>query len=217
MTHPAATVAIAMSDDVLREVERAAALGDRPAQARLLVERVRRGRLDHERLRLAAWLGDATARLALGDDSDEAPRRPKGRRDGWTLTLAGWGKEALVRAAYVVASESMRHWRRHYRDDPVLPGVLEAVEAWLRCPCDPCAAAVGRAVDDDAIPESKDNRSGRARWHVVNVAEAARARGDDAWTRFALEVLGESPATQVREAVREALVPWALGHAAPAT
>ncbi len=208
-----------MSDDLLRDMERSAALGDPVAQARLLVERVRRGRLEPERLRLAAWLGDATARLATGDDSDEARpahlrpphMRPKGRKDDWTRTLATWGQEALVRAAYVVAADGMRHWRRHYRDDPALPGVLDAVAAWLRCPCAPCAEQVGRTVEDDAIPESKDNRSGRAKWHVFNVAHAARSTRADSWTRCALEVIGESPATQVREAIRAALVPWALG------
>lgn len=203
-----------MSDDLLRHVERSATLGDPVAQARLLVERVRHGRLDPARLRLAAWLGDPTARLATADDSDEArpPHlRPKGRKDDWTRTLAGWGQEALVRAAHVVASESMRHWRRHYRDDPTLPGVLDAVAAWLGCPCAPCAEQVRRAAEADAIPEGRDNRSGRAKWHVLNVAEAAHATRSEAWTRCALEVIGESPATQVREAIREALVPWALG------
>jgi hypothetical protein len=203
-----------MSDDLLRDMERSAALGDPVAQARLLVERARRGRLEPERLRLAAWLGDATARLATGDDSDEgwpAFLRPKGRKDDWTRTLASWGQEVVVRAAYVVAHDGMRHWRRHHRDDPALPGVLDAVAAWLRCPCAPCAEQVGRAVDDDAIPESKDNRSGRAKWHVFNVAHAVRGTRAEAWTRCALEVIGESPATQVREAIRDALVPWALG------
>jgi hypothetical protein len=202
-----------MSDDRLREVEREAALGDQAAQARLLVERVRRGRLELERLRLAAWLGDPTARLALGADKDDGSssgRRARVRRDGWTVALAAWGQEALVRAAYVVASESMRHWKRHYRDDTRLPGVLHAVGAWISCPCAPCAAAIGRAIEFAPLPEGKDNRSGRAKWHVVNVAEAARATQDDAWTRFALEVIGESPASQVREAIRVALVPWAL-------
>lgn len=199
-------------DDRLRGVEREAALGDLAAQARLLVERVRRGRLDLERLRLAAWLGDPAARLALGEDLEESGRRR--RRDGWTRTLAAWGQEALVRAAYVVAAESMRHWRRHYRDDRALPGVLGAVAAWIRCPCGPCAEAIDRAVRGEPLPESKDNRSGRAKWHVVNVAEAARATADGAWTDFALAVIGESPATQVREAIRGALVPWALGHEA---
>lgn len=200
-------------DDRLREMEREAVLGDRVAQARLLVERVRRGRLELDRLRLAAWLGDPVARLALGEERDDGGRRRgKSRRDGWTRALAAWGQEAVVRAAYVVAAESMRHWRRHYRDDRVLPGVLGAVAAWIQCPCDRCAAAIDHAIRGEPLPEGKDNRSGRAKWHVVNVAEAARATADDAWTDHALAVIGESPATQVREAIRGALVPWALGH-----
>lgn len=202
-----------MSDDRLRGVERSAALGDPIARARLLVERARRGRLAPERLRLAAWLGDPTARLATGEDSDEtvAHVRPKGRKDDWTRALAAWGQGAVVRAAYVVALDGMRHWRRHYRDDASLPGVLEAVAAWLRCPCAPCAEQVGRAVDEGAIPDGRDNRSGRAKWHVLNVAHAVLATRAEAWTGCALEVIGESPPTHVREAIRAALVPWALG------
>jgi hypothetical protein len=206
-----------MADDRLREVEREAAWGDPAGRARLLVERVRAGQLEHERLRLAAWLGDRAACLATGEAGGpgaaaSGSQTRRGRRDAWTRALAAWGKEAIVRAAYVVARDELRHWRRHYRDDASLPGVLDAVAAWIGCPCDPCARAVGRAVEAGALPEGKDNRSGRAKWHVVQAALAARAPGDEAATAHALEVMGESPAGQVRDAIRRALVPWALGH-----
>lgn len=52
-------------DARLRSLERAAAAGDVEAQARQLAERVRAGTLTRERLELAAYCGDAGARMAL--------------------------------------------------------------------------------------------------------------------------------------------------------
>jgi len=51
-------------DRLLRELERRAGGSDED-QARLLLARVRVGRLDERRLRLAAYVGDTAARLAL--------------------------------------------------------------------------------------------------------------------------------------------------------
>jgi hypothetical protein len=65
-------------DHRLRDLARAASQGDLQAEARLLLERVRRGELDEDRLRVAALLGDPAARGALGvaaaarDDDDDA-------------------------------------------------------------------------------------------------------------------------------------------------
>lgn len=56
-----------MADARVRDLERAAGAGDVDAQARLLVERVRAGRLTQERLELAAYAGDAAALTALGN------------------------------------------------------------------------------------------------------------------------------------------------------
>lgn len=62
-----------MTDQRLRDLERDAASGDLQTQARLLLERVRVGQLTEERLRLAAYLGDEAARVALDADPAAVP------------------------------------------------------------------------------------------------------------------------------------------------
>jgi hypothetical protein len=61
-----------MTDQRLRDLEREAARGDLQAQARLLLERVRVGDLTEEKLRLAAYLGDEAAKLAVAGGGPEA-------------------------------------------------------------------------------------------------------------------------------------------------
>lgn len=57
-----------MTDSRLRELERAASVGTAADEARLLTERLRAGTLAHKWVELAAYLGHAPARLALGVD-----------------------------------------------------------------------------------------------------------------------------------------------------
>ena len=52
-------------DERLRDLERQAARGDVQAAAKLLLERVRVGELDRQRLRLAAFLEYEPARVAV--------------------------------------------------------------------------------------------------------------------------------------------------------
>ncbi|MBX3465856.1 MAG: hypothetical protein KF878_03030 [Planctomycetes bacterium] len=76
-------------DDRARGYERAAGAGGAEARARALWERVRRGDLDPERLRLAAHAGDAGARLAV------APRWGRSPIRRWpSCGLDAWGAEA---------------------------------------------------------------------------------------------------------------------------
>jgi hypothetical protein len=194
-------------DERLRHLEREAAGGDLDTRARWLLDRVRAGRLPGDRLQLAAWLGDAAARLAVGEEP--LARAARTKRDPWTQTLAGWGKEALVRAGLVVAKDELRHWRRHHKADAALPGLLDAVEAWAACPCDLCAVRVDEAAGD-RLPAPRDNRSSRALAQVLSVAGIVRAGSASDWTASAVRALGESPPLPVRDAIREALVPWVL-------
>lgn len=108
-----------MSDERLREAERrwleTGAVAD---EAGLLVERVRAGALDEQRLRLAAWLGHDAARLAVAGEVSP-PRPPAPEHDHvelldepwrhlgrwlqdlvrWSLVEVAWACEAAVRAA----------------------------------------------------------------------------------------------------------------------
>lgn len=81
-------------DDRLRALERAAEGGDAAARGALLAERLRLRRISIEGLRLAAYLGDAGARLCLnvpapGPTVDLVPR---------LRGLAPWGQDVLGRA-----------------------------------------------------------------------------------------------------------------------
>src|SRR5688500_2275009 len=113
-----------MADQRLRSAERDVLTGEPGAPARLLRERLRAGTLDVERARLAAWLGDADAREALGGDVFDAFAAPllaraRGELKQWQMTTAmlylaswvagleHWGREACVRAAVGAARATL--------------------------------------------------------------------------------------------------------------
>lgn len=74
----------AVADERLRELERRwKEGGGLDAHVQLLAARVRAGELVKERVRLAAFLGDAAARLALGD----APPPVPAEDHAWALEL----------------------------------------------------------------------------------------------------------------------------------
>ncbi|MCW8139327.1 MAG: hypothetical protein KIT58_10540 [Planctomycetota bacterium] len=97
-----------MTDQRLRALERDALHGDVEAQARLLLERVRVGDLTEERLRLAAYLGDERARLALGESAPEPPDDIV----AWVRGLDALGSEVATRVALVKEVEPDRTYLR---------------------------------------------------------------------------------------------------------
>jgi hypothetical protein len=146
-----------MSDARLRARERAASTGDVHDQARLLLERVRSGRLSRERLELAAWAGEPAACAA----TNGAP--------AYDLTLGDWcrgferwntDKRLGVRVAAAACRETWdrlepghgyhrgRRLHDRYRsgtnrdecltcDGLVAPQLaIAAVDGFLACPCD---------------------------------------------------------------------------------
>lgn len=136
-----------MSDTRARTLSRAAAAGDLQAEARLLVERVRRGELTQERLELAAYCGSEAARLVVDPGHrtgtyfflPPTPDRPNGfHGDGVPLRhfaadLEHWGRRVEVRAACVAARLVLGLWSDA---DPEAARPAERVialaEAWLR-------------------------------------------------------------------------------------
>ncbi|HZV01784.1 MAG TPA: hypothetical protein VFF73_34045, partial [Planctomycetota bacterium] len=82
-----------MSDAEYRELERTALAGDRAAQAKHLVARVRAGKLPQEMLELAAHVGDPIACMALG----KSPVATTELLD-WMSSLAPWGVPVQLRA-----------------------------------------------------------------------------------------------------------------------
>lgn len=225
-----------MADARLRALEREATRGDGVAGARLLLERVRLGALEPSRLRLAAYAGDARARLALGPGAPVAPAEPK----AWVLGFESWGQEVCVRAASAVARAALPLWegRRASVVDDRPREALEAIDAWLEQPC------VARALECRSraeelwaeVPDAPDAWPVIGAWFVV----AAAAWTPAPWTttgplpagrlvaeaaaRCASLALGDdlpyylsrgsvrpcAPATELRAAVADSLSAWAL-------
>lgn len=132
-----------MSDRRLRELERQVRRGASPEEeARWLLERARTGELPGERLALAAWLGHAPARLALGGHAPHAPQE----LESWVRGLGRWGPEALARAALAAARCVLPCWTQRHPDARPA-AALAAVEAWLEDPGPARAAAALSAAD----------------------------------------------------------------------
>ncbi len=184
-----------MSDADLRELERrwqeTNALADHVAYLRA---RKKLGPLAVERLDLAAYLGHEAARLAVGPERFEAlPALVPDLRD-WVLGLERWGIEASVRAA--VAAVRLILPADEPAGAPSKKG-LRAAEALLACPCDKHEKAARIAWTQDA------GWSSEIAW--------AELSADAAWhSRW---VTSEE---DVRVAITERLLPWALGEEGPA-
>lgn len=156
-----------MADERLRRTAREAAAGDPRAEARHLLERVRAGTLDPEKLRVAAFLGHAAAREADPDAPSppalaevwerELPRvrrhRPRVGRlalerryvERWFDALGELGMQVQVRAGF----EAWKSVAARAGPDPARSeaGIVEAIEAWLRDPRDERAQACLVAAD----------------------------------------------------------------------
>lgn len=221
-------------DRQLRELERRAG-GSEEDQARLLLARVRVGRLDERRLRLAAYVGDAPARLALRWSApDLAPLRT------WLVDLRPWGPEAAARAA-LAAARTATAWRGAPGldlDPPVFEPALTCAEAWLLQAAHPddLALDLARAAEAAALrlgEPSAAEASARARCAAEALVLAVRAVHalirPDSWpadvslrardltlvavaAERAAAVAGEEA---VRSSVRDELRGWALGDRDP--
>lgn len=200
-------------DDRARGLERAAAGGgDAGAGARALWERVRRGDLDLERVRLAAHVGDPVARLALGEQAP--PVSPDLR--ACVRGLEAWGKEALVRCALGAATsvlfllpEGTEAWSRT---------AIEAMAAWVQCPCEPHRVEVVRlAASVPAIPGDARTAISAALAAVGATTRTSFARHAAAAALDALTHDGrvDDPTGEVALAIHEALAAWALGREDP--
>ncbi|MCO5170936.1 MAG: hypothetical protein M9894_31795 [Planctomycetes bacterium] len=206
-----------MPDDRLRDRARDAERGDPDARARLLVERVRSGALAPERLRLAAHLGDEAAGLALGE-ADDGP----GDLVAWAGRLAGAGREALVRAFVAVA-------RLFPPPHASVEAALVAAEAWCEGPDPVRAAAAHEAAVLDSYAQSGAAYLGGvaepstlAWWcphHVALIASGREALAPGlpdpqravGWFVEAVVAAARAlGAAQVRRAIADRLVPWAL-------
>lgn len=154
---------LAAMDDLLRDLDRAVQQGDAQAAVGLLRARVRRGELDEERLRLAAHLGDGAAIACLGGAVAATSARCAG---DLVLGLKPFGPAAFSRAG-VTALRLL---------SPTPSHVVQAIEAWLECPCDDHARAVRAAARDAELGHWDPNHVGPAAFAARLAATAPRAR-----------------------------------------
>lgn len=154
-----------MSDTRRRARERAARddAGDEAARARALVERLRAGDLPPGRLRLAAYLGHAPARAALGlaappalslapprgldppPDPEHAPAWLAMRIvDHWLVEWAAFGDEVPVAAALAVGRRALVDLGP--APDPRLAAALAAAQAWVDAPGPAAVEVCARAL-----------------------------------------------------------------------
>lgn len=217
-----------MSDATLRARQKAAEKsGDLEDQARALLERVRAGTLSRERLELAAYCGDAGARVVLPGPhrSPNGCRLCHGHPDGvlvmqiagagrkpWERIqcehdlgalvrgLARWQPSAAIRAGCSAGRVAAQFFLRVPR--PLIEALC-AAEAWLDCPCSPCAEAAFVAAD-------RCQRGHDGREIIWATGPGLALRGGGYWDSgifSAAKLAGEGP---VQIAVCETLIAWAL-------
>lgn len=186
-----------MSDASRREAERDAAGGDLQAAARLLVERVRAGDLLAERLELAAHLGDPAACAALGV-SVESQLEP------WVDGLLRFEGEPLLRVEVAALGLLALVEPVHPELAALLPRLREALAAGRLAAIDDALARLGAWQERAGRPDRKRVSS------IVRMGLRASRHLD-----------GLDPSRPVLPAaflaaLREAVLPWALGPGRPA-
>lgn len=208
-----------VSDERRRRLEREAAAGDLAARAALLAERVRVGELAADRLELAAHLGDPAAAQALGREPLGPPTITMGR---WVRGLhpgrdwAPWAREAFARAAAAAGRATLGCFGPEARR--AATSALEALDAWIACPCDEHAAAASQAGTLVALGPpgpmglfaARGTRfAGPAVYKATTVALATVPANVTAG-EVAMDAARATSTEAVRAAIRDALVPWAL-------
>ena len=199
--------------ETLRALERQAEVSGSVADAaRVLAERLRRGTLTQERVELAAYVGDEAARLvagcacaSAGDEYAWACWCDHGLALApWARGLSRWGEAACVRvvvaAGRVAWSSSCRclthNTALHSGQCSAHFGALDAAQAWIDCPCEE-----HRALWIEA----------RALIQRVWVAGPADGHTPIVWLPLTLKACADlSSESDVRTAIRDSLVTWAL-------
>lgn len=193
---------------------------------RLLHEQLRAGALTSHRIALAAYADDPAARHVLGE---QAPREVDSIKE-WVCGFDDWGRETTVRAAIGLGRRVLTEWERNAgwevsgedgelrianRADATFTAALEAAlaprraveaaEAWVGCPC-PQHRAAAEEYSWGSSPDATHASCLAVARAMITVDFAVQAVVD------ASELLAEEI---IREAMRDAVVPWALGFGDP--
>lgn len=210
-----------MADARLRSLERDAT-NDPAAETRLLRERLRAGTLTEQDLRLAAYLGHAPAAEAIG----ERPF-PPGVRDlqARLIGLYDHGLEAALRAQVALARTFLPQFEAERPGDRRPHAALEAVEAWISCPCEehagPCVLASEPALEAARTATRSAASVYGARIAAMAAAQAFQANASPLGRRSSTKWVEELREHGLREdalwrAIVDDVLPWALeGRARP--
>lgn len=228
-----------MSDQRLRELERAASHGDPVDRAAVLREKCRAGLLTQERVELAAYCGDPGARLVEEWPPDDglyhAPvyvdsvdacngSRPNAAcaycaefRE-WVSGLSLWGFDTLIRAASAATTVGLPVWEEEHdvtsypADDPDAYSprrAIEAVEAWVVCPCEEHREEC-RIRTEVIFP---DMLLAAVEWSGPE--DEGWTKGVDFWEVSIWEAERLTSPEAVRAAICTELVSWAFGDRDP--
>jgi len=202
----------------------------------MIRERIRADAGLFERVRLAAFLGDAAAHLALGTEAPRPADTPSGLANG----LETWGHECSVRAGYAAGRIVLPLWeQRPLHVMPLTPHSptqkLELVGAWIACPCERHLEDAREGLEHFASG-SRAEIEGPTTWalahdvvdrvlgNVVRPHGKAGRRLEDAitWAAEAMAANRRSPGALaisgdleagfgvIRSAIQHDLVAWAL-------
>lgn len=230
-----------MTETLRDLARQAKATGTVQDAARLLAERLRRGEecgayrqllrpdgviLTHcpacagltlqQRAGLAAYAGDEASRMVVGaadvvgdrHASKDYKTLDEASLEYWARGLSRWGKTPCVRAAVAAGREALAAWETCPHGDPQrcdafcyrnARRALDATQAWLDCPCSRHWDEWFAHVEDLAALE----------WVVRPGVVPSEWRENARWAIGGAARLTDEAA--VRSAIREALVPWALG------
>jgi hypothetical protein len=214
-----------MSDSELRALERRwRETGAVEDEGRWLAARVRAGELDGAWLEALAFFGHEPALLAGGRPADAWDLDDS---NVWGGKLRPLGTAVVIRAAHAAAWLGVEPWERAHPGSARGPRpMLEAVEAWLACPCKKHATAAKKAGDArnaDPIEVDDDDNEVEvpARWAVSSAGRIGRAlpketvaAATQALHEVARDLKKQVPRPAILAAIRDALALQVHGQAA---
>jgi hypothetical protein len=201
-----------VADERVRELERrfrqSGAIEDEVAW---LEARVRAGALARRRLELAAYLGHPAARRLVDPPPEhrlETERQAESEL--WGFQFHHWQRPWLARAC-VAAVRLLLPLFDEFRVSAHFRRCIEAVEAWIVCPCEGHAALVRAASAGLRAPDLAGGEGAlliERTAALVDLSPADWEDGVDVPGR--VEALGEMYDLDVDAAIRDDLIPWAL-------
>lgn len=187
-------------------------------EAKALLDRLERGEVTREGLEIAAHVGHAAARQALGLKG-VAP-------EDWLAGLSHWGQEAMIRAGVACAQ-----WMLPTPLGDDLQPIVTAVESavlWIRDPSEAnrvgarlsseelealAAGLVGEAADEELLFEIQFVTG------IVAIAAENRPQAIDHHFATMLERLADGLPSEeqgeARQVIQQSLIAWALGEDDP--